>query len=442
MNKFETKQLKRLQRQKEQKRYDGYLTGFVVIIIAMRIVNEISSNISTYIQSAVVNEFFVSKGMTYEQGLASFTTMNMAVSAFTMLMVVYKPLADILGRKTILAINIAGVAIGMLVVFVSSGPAIYLFGVALYSFFTQNDVQMLYVLETAPKEKNASIFSIIKSIGILGLVFVPVLRDGVLGNDMSKWRYLYFWPVILCLIVFIMFVIFTKETDTFINARIATIKGDEENEKQQYKAGLKESIRYILSNKELKSGVLAYCFYGTCTMATYMYVESIMTTNGMSAQQITKAMYVYPFVYGGLYFLSGFVADKLGRKKVVVTSSLLVACGFCLFIYGCSVGINPYIIGLIQGVYLGSFWICGDYISVLFLENVPTHLRSSVLSGSSVLMVGGVALGLAIQMILLLNFGLNVATICLVGPCMLACGLTVLFKVKETRGTDLDEVKE
>ena len=85
--------------------------------------------------------------------------------------------------------------------------------------------------------------------------------------------------------------------------------------------------------------------------------------------------------------------------------------------------------------------MCGDYLSVLFLEKVPTGLRSSVTSGANVLMMLGCIIGIAIQMLLLLKFGLNVATTSIIVPCMLICSIIIILKVKETKGTNLKNIE-
>lgn len=451
MKRLKAIQLKLLKRSRQRPPYPGYLMVFSVIIILMRVTNELSSNISTYIQSSVVNEFFVSNGFSYEDGLARFTFINMAISALALLSVFYKPLADKLGRKTVLCINAIGTVAGMLFTFTSPTVYAYCFGVALYTFFMQNDVQMVYILETAPKDKGARLFGVIKSFGILGLVIIPILRDTVMDNDAAKWRSLFFIPLLMCVAVAILLLLCCRETQMFLDKRIDYLEQSEEEraaakeaakQAAENKTGLLESIKYIWRNRSLRVSIIAYTFYGLCSMAAYMYVESIMTTNGMSPAEVTKALYVYPFVYAALSFLGGFMADKFGRKPVVVTGGAFVALGFLAFIYGCKSGWNPYLIGLLNGIYLGGYWVCGDYISVMFLEQVPTELRASVLAGANVLMMGGCLVGIGAEMLLMLRLGLNLASMLIIVPCISVCTLIVLFQVHETRGTDLKTVQK
>ena len=418
------KQIKDIENKKGKS--NSYLLVFMIVIILMRFVNEISSNISTYTQSAIINEFYVSKGISYDDGLLRYTPLSMLFMALCALTFLYKPLADKIGRRRTLMINVCCFGIGMFLCYSAKNIYVYLLGVAIFTFFTQNDVQMVYILETAPKDKSARMFSTVKSIGILGLLFVPILREKLLNNDLSLWRNLYLFPVILCVVVFICFVLFMKESDAFVDNR-------EENEDSQ-SLNTKQAIKYILSNEDILMPVIANTFYGTCSLSAYSYVDSIMSINGLSSSDITKAMYVYPFVYAFECFIAGRIADKFGRRIVVSYSGVFVATGFIGFILGCINGINPYLIGLIEGLYLGSFWVFGDYISVLLIDKVPVNIRTSIISAASILTMIGSTLGIVLQMILLKLFGLNIASIAIIVPFITISTLIIMFKVKESRG--------
>ena len=434
-------QLVRLKKKRAKKTYPGYLLMFTVILILMRITNELSSNISTFIQSSVVNEFYVRQGLSYEAGLARFTGLSISVSMLALLSVFYKPLADVLGRKAVLCVNTAATAAGMLLIFASPTVVVYCLGTAVCSFFTQNDVQMVYILETAPKDRGAGLFGLIKSFGILGLLIIPILRQTVMNNDAARWRSLYLAPAVVCILICVLLLLFCRESRLFLDRRISFLEHGKERKESSGNLSLGASIRYILKNQNLRASIIAYSFYGLCSMAAYMYVESIMTTNGMTAEDVTKALYVYPFVYAAMSFLGGGAADRWGRKAVVVTTGGFVAAGFLMFVWGCARGWDPILVGFLNGIYLGGYWVCGDYISVLFLEKVPTQLRASVLAGANVLMMAGCFLGIAAQMLLMLKVGLNLASLLIIVPCISCCVLVIAFRVKETRGTDLKDVE-
>ncbi len=442
MKLFERKQLNRLKKMQGKKNYAGYFIVFAIIIFLTRITNELSTNLSTYIQSSVVTEFFVKDGVTYEAALTKYSLINMAVSVFTMFSIFYKSLADILGRKAVMVINSIGLAIGMFLCYLSPVVAVYCIGVAVYTFFTQNDLQMIYIMEVAPKGKGTSFFGVVKSLGILGMVLVPILRDTVMQNDPTKWRSVYIVPLAICLLICLLSIIFLRESNTFIEKRISFLSlTDEERKikaKEKSDVGIFKAIGYIFKHKEVLIPVIAFMFFGMCSMAAYSYVESLMTSNGLSPKDVTKALYVYPFIYAALSFIGGIIADRIGRKPVLIASGFMTAFGFIAFILGCKNGINPYVIGLLNGIYLGGYFVGIDYMSIMLLEKVPTRIRGSIMGGAMMIMMGGCFLGVGQLMILMNVVNLNFAALSVIVPYSLIGTIITIFKVKETKGTDLN----
>lgn len=443
VNQFEKRQLRHLRRVHSKPYYPGFVFVCAVVIVLTRITNELSTNLSTYIQSSVVTEFFVTGDVSYEEALSKYTLLSLVISSFTMCSIFYKPLADVLGRKAVLIINAIGLTVGMVLCSISSNVFMYLIGVATYSFFTQNDLQMVYILEVAPKGRGTSYFGIIKALGILGMVLVPILRDTVMQNNPELWRSVYLIPAVICLVICFASVLFLRESKDFTQKRLAYLEAEpqsrnaERNSGEQ--AGIFKAIRYICTHRGVLAAVIAYMFYGMCSMAAYSYVESIMSTNGMSAGDVTQALYVYPFVYAALSFLGGVLSDRIGRKPVVVTTGFLVAIGFVLFLTGCKQGWNPHLIGFLNGIYLGSYFVSGDYLSVMLLEKVPAGIRGSIMGGAMLLMTGGCFLGIAYMMVLMTRFGLNVAALTVIVPFVLISTLIVLFAVKETHIAESEE---
>ncbi len=409
-----------------------YLIIFTFTMILLRFVCELGSNIPTFIQSSVINEFFVNDTTSYDDGVIKYSIISLLCSSVYIFGLLYKPLADKIGRKTIIIINVIGILIGFLLFRSSINFALYAIGLALINMFMQNDIQMIYVLETVNNSNSAKTFGIIKSFGILGLICIPLLREFVMKNDDTLWRNVFIGPIILSIIVIIFLLIFLKESNVFDKSK--EIKHDD-------KISIKESMKYIMQHKTLRISILAYVFYGLCSMAAYMFVESLMSSNGMSTSDVTKALYIYPIVYAVLSFIAGFIADKFGRKKVVVTCGFNVSLGFLVFILCVINHVNPYIIGFLNGIYLGSYWIMGDYISFLFIENVPTNYRSTVLTGSNFLMMLGMIGGVTLEFILIKLIGLTIASMIIIIPCAIVSALIILFKVKETLGKDLSYIK-
>ena len=102
----EAKELARRERQVKFKENKFYLIYLFMILSLVFITDEIASTISIQFQSNIVNEFFVNKlGMSYGEGLSIFSGLGMLTYPISLLMVVYRPLADKFGRKPFLILN-------------------------------------------------------------------------------------------------------------------------------------------------------------------------------------------------------------------------------------------------------------------------------------------------------------------------------------------------
>ena len=104
-------------------------------------------------QSEVVTEFFVrGKGMEFNTGLAAFTAMSAPLYMMMILMPFYKSLADKYGRKLFLVLNTVGMGIGLGICMNAGGPLVYICGMLVINFVMYNDMQVMYVMECAPRK--------------------------------------------------------------------------------------------------------------------------------------------------------------------------------------------------------------------------------------------------------------------------------------------------
>lgn len=454
----EQKQLKKLTARRAKGSYRGYFMVLLFLIALVNIIDEVTSNLSVSVQSSFVTEFFVNnplfgKTYTFEEGLALHSTVGVLSYVFGIITPFYKALADKWGRKPLFAISTLGMALGLLIIYFSPNYIVFLLGFATISFFYGHDIQIIYILEEAPDKFRAIIYSILKSLGIFGVVCIPMLRDALMGNDATQWRKIFLPPAIMGIAACILVTLFAKDTKVFMNERIAYLSIPYEQReaekllrKQQKKAernksGVFNAIKYIFSNKDTKYLILSHIVFDAGMPAIALYYESSMHIAGMSTEDITKTMFVLPIVYAILTFLSGFVADAIGRKKTIVGASVLSAVGFILFAVGINQLWNPYLIGALCGLYQGCYWIGRDYMNIMMTEKVPTDIRASVVGAEGLLVIIGMAVGYALAIIGMLVLPVYLTCLIVAVPCVSVAAVMLALKVKETKGTNLDEIK-
>lgn len=455
---FEERQLAALTKKASKKTGSMYFFILLVIIALVNIIDEVTSNLSVSVQSSFVTEFFVNnpflgKYYSFEEGLSLHTSVSVISYVLGAVTPFYKALADKWGRKPLFALSTLGMGVGLLIIYFSENYLVFLLGYAVIGFFFGHDIQIIYILEEAPDKFRAAIYSVLKALGIFGVVCIPMLRNALMGNDASLWRRIFLVPAIAGVIAAILVVICTKDTKVFIRERTAylsvpfeerqaqKLREKEEKKAERNKAGVFNAVKYIFSDKDTKSLIISHIIFDAGMPAIALYYESSMHIAGMSTSDITKTMFVLPIVYATLTLFSGFIADTVGRKKLIVGAGALSVTGFILFCVGINNLWNPYLIGAFCGLYQGCYWIGRDYMNIMMTEKVPTDIRASVVGAEGLLVIIGLAVGYLLVIIGMLKLPVWLTCLLVAVPCVSVSVIILALKVKETKGANLDAIK-
>ncbi len=456
--KREEKQLHSLTEKSKKKDGKFYFVIILFLIAFVNVIDEIASGLPGNLQSSIVTDFLVANSFggvsrTYEEGLALHSTVGVFTYVLGVITPFYKALADKYGRKPLFAFSTLGMATGMIVAFSAQNYIVFLIGYAIMAFFTGHDIQIIYILEASPTKTRARIYSVLKTLGIIGTVLVPVLRDLIMGNDWTKWRFVFLVPGIFGFVACVFVVIFAKETKVFIKERTEYLsipyeerKAEKERKKAEAKInsanqGVINGVKYIFANKDTRILIICHIIFDIGIAAVGLYHESMMYLAGLSTEHITDALYMIPFVYALITFLSGFCADKLGRKPTVLIGSLLCVFGFVFFFYGLNNGFSPIIIGTLIGCYQGGFWIGRDYMNIMMTEKVPTEIRASVVGAEGLLISIGMAIGYLGVVIGMSISAVSVACFAMIIPFVSISAIILMLKIKETKGVELSEIE-
>lgn len=453
----EQKQLSKLQRITAKGNYAGYFFVLLFLIALVNIIDEVTSNLSVSVQSSFVTEFFVNrpflgKMYSFEEGLALHTSVSVISYVFGVITPFYKALADKWGRKPLFAISTFGMALGLFIIYFSPNYLVFLLGYGIIGFFYGHDIQIIYILEEAPDKTRGTIYSVLKSLGIFGVVCIPMLRDALMGNDASKWREIFLVPAIMGVVAALLVIVFAKDTKVYLKERTEYLSIPyEERERQKLeakkqkqaernKSGVFNAVKYIFANKDTKSLIISHIVFDAGMPAIALYFESSMHTAGMTTAEITKALFVQPIIYAVLVFFSGIIADAIGRKKTIIGASAICVIGFTFFAVGINNLWNPYLIGAFCGLYQGCYWIGRDYMNIMMTEKVPTDIRASVVGAEGLLVIAGLAVGYILTIVGMLVLPVWLTCLIIAIPVVSAAAVILGLKVKETKGANLNQL--
>ena len=117
----EKKQISKLSKMQNRSAGSKYFLVLLMLIAVVNILDEVTSNLTVTVQSSFVTEFFVNnpfmgKFYTYEEGLAFHSGIGVFTYVLGIFTPFYKALADKLGRKPLFVMSTLGMAIGLLVI--------------------------------------------------------------------------------------------------------------------------------------------------------------------------------------------------------------------------------------------------------------------------------------------------------------------------------------
>ena len=451
----ELRQLSKLKAEAARKKPLHYIGFAMVVLTIIYIVDEITSNMNAAMQPYVLFDLFniTSRNVNSPEYTSAFNVVA-PIQVFSNLLLIitpfYKALSDKYGRKLFLMLNTIGMGLGMCIVMTAQNVVWYILGMLFMMFFTPNDMQVLYIMETAPKEKRATYSFIAKGIALVSVSLIGVFSRMFLRETVpSSWRMVYLIPVVSALVIGFLSYFFMRETPVFVEQRIGYLSltyAEREQKKKEDKAngtseegGVFKAIRFIFTNRQLRWILIAGFIFFATTFYTSYYATVL--EGAMSTDMVATALVIYPFFNGLVTILSGFFSDKLGRKKVCLILGSLTILGLLAFVLSCRLGFGPVAAGIAYGCSIGGLWSMSDtLILTMPAESTPSGMRSSVMGTISVLIGAGMFLGQAIFIVCQNFLPMDILFMIICLPFMILSLVILLIKVKETKDADLDNI--
>lgn len=457
------KELQRLNKQLGKPKIRGYFVYFLFVITVIYMADEIASQIGIQMQTVVASQIFApvfgaDVAVSRMSALGTIATVG-SVAAF-----VYKPLSDRLGRRIFLIINTLGMGLGLLLISIATNIPVYLMGAFVIAFFIPHDMQAVYIQECAPAKHRAKIYSVIKSIATLAIFLIPVLRRTfITETDLSQWRMVYLIPALIALCAGIFAFFTVRESDVFIKNRIRQLtkpetETDSKSKGDGSEGGFVNAFRFCFKNKQMLYIMVAggFLMFG---MLITQYYETIMNhgfahqfiESGMDKQEainvaitlVSEALLLFSVGSALFQLITGFIADKFGRRSTVIVMTVFMLVFYLLFYFGSREGWNEYLVGFFCGAAVGSYWATGDMITLMCSESAPTGIRVSVATVRPI--ITGVIYAISMLVVMILSNILGdeaIGAICFftVVPGMLIGIIILMLKAKETKGVNLEEV--
>ena len=350
------KEIKKWEKQKARPKRNTYFAYIVLVTTLIYATDEIASQIGTLMKTEIANDLMANFGAS---SVSMLDLLTVIMVPFQALALIYRPLADRFGRKVFLVINTFGMSFAMLLIFLSNNIALYFVGAVMIQFFIPHDMHVVFIMESSPAKRRAITYSVIKFFANMGVMLIPLLRR-TLMHDVSQWRNVFLVPAVVGLAVSLIALLCARETDAFIDARLAYLrKTDEEREaeKAQKKAensqgGIIQGLKFAFQHKQLKWLYISSVFanigvlgsvnyqvimnygYGDHALKAGLFADIAQAVEAVSINEVTAAIMLFPIGSALAQVIMGFICDSAGRKKAAIVTSLNCLIGFLGFYIG------------------------------------------------------------------------------------------------------------
>jgi MFS family permease len=461
------REIKKWEREKAKPKKSFYFAYLVFIITLIYATDEIASQIGTLMKTEIANDLLASFG---QRSGTFLDLLSILIVPFQAIGLLYRPLADRWGRKKFLVINTFGMSLAMLVIFLSNNLILYFIGACMVQFFIPHDMHVVYIMESSPGKFRGMVYSSIKFIANMSVMLVPVLRR-MLMHTASEWRMVYLIPALVGLVSSFIALMTARETDSFIESRLRYLKMTEEEREaekrqkdvQNRQGGLIPALKFAMQHKQLRwlyitSSIVNIGFIGTVNYQVIMsngyaqhhFKEGLYATlkaanEAVSVTDVTTALFMFPVGCAISQVIMGFISDIKGRKTAAIVTAVNCMLAFFTFTIGSTLNWNPYLVGFLCGVSIGSYYSTNDVLIMMIGESSPTNLRSSTMSAQFIVTAIGFAfsyiIGIGVPLITGLgNTIIGAVSLALLVPGFIGAFFALMFKTHDTKGIDMDTV--
>lgn len=379
----------------------------------------------------LVIDYFQTTLASYYQAVA-FGSLGMFFVVITLV------LADLIGRRLLVIIVFFGMGLSMFLL--SQTQTIEQYGYALFAMFLffSSDLWVILIAEQAPAERRARYSYIISSIGVLGIFLIPLFKIFLTeAADPSTWRRMtWFGWLAMPLSLLGLFIREPAGTLTVssilrpdsLKTRITDLFGGE-----RWKTTL------VFMGMGLLIGLNAVSFQSVENYLSQA-LSSVIIDPETRKNLIALILTIANVGSLSVYVFTGMLADRFGRKPVLLTYSTLFGSSVYLLVLAAESGILPLLfisVFTAQMGYWGLFSLTKLYNAECFLKEV----RGTAAGLRTLMFAIGMSLGSLAAGHMLSLFPPFMVYLVYAGLYTIGIGLFSLL-LPETKGVELSEPKK
>ncbi len=357
------------------------------LIILIQFIDSYCTEIFGRTQSLSVTTFLIdAHGMSVDEGVAYMSRMMLPFYLIGMLTPFVRSYADIVGRKVMLFINVALLAVGSVICMLADSLIIYLLGNGILILGYSLDIHMIYIVDILPANRRATVRGICGGTAMAAAMCIPLMRFLVANRSGHGWQEIYVVGIAGGVVILACMGIYMVVRSA---AGQGSCGGDEiqENETATNETFIKrESVKdgkihfiqtlgALCKQNRTKALLISICAVGLATAGIQYYNEPLLAFGGMSEKNVNLVLVWQPVTALAVNVITGIAADRTRREYVVAAGITLSLVSGCVFIIGAGRMASPVLMGILWGCMSGSYYSSEELINMMVMESAAPEVR-------------------------------------------------------------------
>ena len=357
------------------------------LIILVQFIDSYYTEIFGRTQSLSVTTFLIdAREMSADEGVAYMSRMMLPFYLIGMLTPFVRSYADIVGRKVMLFINVALLAVGSVICMLADSLIIYLLGNGILILGYSLDIHMIYIVDMLPANRRATVRGICGGTAMAAAMCIPLMRSLVANRSGHGWQEIYVVGIAGGVVILACMGIYMVVRSA---AGQGSCGGDEiqENETATNETFIKrESVKdgnihfiqtlgALCKQNRTKALLISICAVGLATAGIQYYNEPLLAFGGMSEKNVNLVMVWQPMTALAVNVITGIAADRTRREYVVAAGITLSLVSGCVFIIGAGRMASHVLMGILWGCMSGSYYSSEELINMMVMESAAPEVR-------------------------------------------------------------------
>lgn len=361
---------------KSKKKRATVMLSISVLIILIQFIDSYCTEIFGRTQSLSVKAFLMdARGMGADEGVAYMSRMMLPFYLIGMLTPFVRSYADIVGRKVMLAFNVALLAIGSVICMLADSLMLYLLGNGILILGYSLDVHMIYIVDMLPADKRATVRGICGGAAMAAAMCIPLFRSLVVSESGYGWQRLFLVGIIggaICLALVLIYRMLESEKDTkevHMQSNAGQAGSDDGH------IHFIRTMRNIWQQTETRRLLIGISVVGIATAGITYYNEPMCAFSGMGEKSVNMVLFIQPLTALVINVLIGILADRIHRMYVVRIGIVLSLVSGIAFTAGVGHTDSVLLIGILWGCMYGFYFSAEELINMMVMESVDSSVR-------------------------------------------------------------------